>query len=56
MLSEDKPMLCEVIVNPNYIFTPKLSSRKLEDGTMISPSLEDMYPFLDRQEFLSNII
>ncbi len=56
MLSEDKPMLCEVMVNPNYIFTPKLSSRKLEDGTMISPSLEDMYPFLDRQEFLSNII
>lgn len=56
MLNSEKPMICEVMVNPGYIFTPKLSSRKLEDGTMISPSLEDMYPFLDRDEFFSNII
>lgn len=56
MLSADKPMLCEVMVNPNYIFTPKLSSRKLEDGTMISPSLEDMYPFLDRNEYQENML
>ncbi len=56
MLSADKPMLCEVMVNPNYIFTPKLSSRKLEDGTMISPSLEDMYPFLDRDEYQENML
>lgn len=56
VLSADKPMLCEVMVNPNYIFTPKLSSRKLEDGTMISPSLEDMFPFLDRKEYAENII
>ena len=56
MLSVDKPMLCEVMVNPNYIFTPKLSSRKLEDGTMISPSLEDMYPFLDRNEYQENML
>lgn len=56
MLMSDKPMICEVMVNPNYIFTPKLSSRKLEDGSMISPSLEDMFPFLDREEFNSNIL
>lgn len=56
MLNSERPMICEVMVNPDYIFTPKLSSRKLEDGTMVSPSLEDMYPFLDREEFFSNII
>lgn len=56
MLMSDKPMICEVMVNPDYIFTPKLSSRKLEDGSMISPSLEDMFPFLDREEFNSNLI
>lgn len=56
MLMSDKPMICEVMVNPDYIFTPKLSSRKLEDGSMISPSLEDMFPFLDREEFNSNIL
>lgn len=56
MLNSEKPMICEVMVNPDYIFTPKLSSRKLEDGTMISPSLEDMYPFLDRKEFSKSLI
>ena len=29
---------------------------ELEDGTMVSPSLEDLYPFLDRDEFKENII
>ena len=56
VLNEKGPVLCEVITAPDYIFTPKLSARKLDDGTMISPSLEDMYPFLDRAEFNKNII
>lgn len=49
-LDSDGPMICEVMVNPDYIFTPKISSRILEDGTMISPSLEDMFPFLQNKE------
>lgn len=44
------PVVCEVTCTENYTFAPKLSARKLSDGTMISPSLEDMYPFLDRKE------
>lgn len=56
VLSAKGPVLCDVIVNPDYIFTPKLSSRKLEDGTMISPSIEDMYPFLPRDEYERNFI
>jgi acetolactate synthase-1/2/3 large subunit len=56
VLKANEPVLCEVMVNPDYIFTPKLSARKLEDGTMLSPSLEDMFPFLDRDEFEENII
>lgn len=56
MLNSENPMICEVMVNPDYIFTPKLSSRKLEDGTMISPSLEDMFPFLERDEFMENLL
>ena len=55
-LNGNDPALCEIIVDPNYIFLPKLSARKLEDGTMISPTLEDMFPFLDREEFENNII
>jgi acetolactate synthase-1/2/3 large subunit len=49
-------MLCEVMVDPNYIFVPKLSSRILDDGTMVSSSLEDMYPFLNANELRDNII
>ncbi len=37
----------EVMVN-DFPFTPKLSSRKLPDGSMVSPTLEDMFPFIDR--------
>lgn len=49
-------VLCEVMVEKEYAFLPKLSAKKLPDGTMISPTLEDMYPFLDRKEFEENII
>jgi acetolactate synthase-1/2/3 large subunit len=48
------PVVCEVFTGTEYSFTPKLSAKKLPDGTMISPSLEDMYPFLDRNELKSN--
>jgi acetolactate synthase-1/2/3 large subunit len=56
VLSSEHPMLCEVIVDPNYVFVPKLSSKILADGTMVSPTLEDMYPFLSPEELHSNII
>lgn len=49
-------ILCEVITETNYSFSPKLSAKKLPDGTMVSPSLEDMFPFLDRKEFEENLI
>lgn len=42
--------LCEVFLDVNQPFEPKPSARKLEDGTLISPPMEDMAPFLDREE------
>lgn len=56
ILSQEGPVLCEVFLPEDYIFSPKLSSQKLEDGTMVSKPLEDMYPFLERDEFEKNII
>lgn len=56
VLSLKEPIICEVMVKSDYGFAPKLSARKLDDGTMVSPSLEDMFPFLDRNEFEENII
>jgi len=48
-------VLCEVMLS-DYIFMPKLSSEKQADGTMVSQPLENMFPFLDKEEQLSNII
>jgi acetolactate synthase I/II/III large subunit len=53
---EDGPQLCEIIIDQEQPFAPKLSSRQLPDGRMVSAALEDMFPFLDRAEFLSNML
>lgn len=54
VLAAKGPMLCELNCTADYTFAPKLSARKLSDGTMVSPSIEDMFPFLDRKEFEGN--
>jgi acetolactate synthase I/II/III large subunit len=53
---EDGPQICEISIDQNQPFAPKLSSRQLPDGRMVSAALEDMFPFLDRAEFLSNML
>lgn len=55
MMSSSKPALIEIVLNKEQQFAPKLASRILEDGTMISPSLEDMAPFLSRDELAENV-
>jgi acetolactate synthase-1/2/3 large subunit len=50
------PYLCEVMVDPEQGFEPRLSSRVLPDGRMVSSPLEDLYPFLDREELASNLL
>jgi len=44
------PVIVEVILDPLQPFLPKVSSKRLEDGTMVSMPLEDMAPFLSRTE------
>lgn len=53
-LNSDGPCICEIMVDPEQNFAPKSSSKVLPNGSIISPSLDDMAPFLDRQEFESN--
>ena len=43
----------EIILNPNEEFEPKLQSRLNPDGTFVTPPLEDMAPFLTRDELRS---
>lgn len=54
LLSSTKPALIEIIVDSNQTFSPKLASRKLPNGSMSTPSLDDMSPFLERDELASN--
>ena len=50
-LSMEGPVLIEAVVDEEQNFEPKLSSKVLPDGTMVSPPIDDMYPFLDREEY-----
>jgi acetolactate synthase-1/2/3 large subunit len=49
-LAIDGPALIEVVLDKEQYFEPKLSSKRLPDGSIISPPLEDMYPFLPEAE------
>ena len=52
----DGPALCEVLVDRDQQFAPKAASRALADGTMVSAPLEDLAPFLDRDELAENML
>nr|WP_277882301.1 thiamine pyrophosphate-dependent enzyme [Microcystis wesenbergii] len=56
VLELDGAVVCEVIVSPNQFTAPRVTSMQRADGTMVSKPLEDMWPFLDREEFLANMI
>jgi acetolactate synthase-1/2/3 large subunit len=56
VLEMEGPVVCEVMVSPDQFTVPRLSSMQRVDGSMVSKPLEDLWPFLDREEFLSNMI
>lgn len=55
-LEAEGPVLCEVILDDSQNFEPKLSSKVLPDGKIVSPPIDDMFPFLDRKEYEANKI
>jgi acetolactate synthase I/II/III large subunit len=56
LMAASGPMILEVMCPPNQEIIPTASSKKMPDGRMQSKPLEEMYPFLDRAEFLANMI
>jgi len=54
--NNNEAFICEVLIDPAEKMEPKLSSEIKKDGTMISKPLEDMYPFMSREEFSKNMI
>ena len=55
VLVENGFAFCEIFVSTQQIFEPKSATKRLEDGTLVSPPLEDLAPFLSREELMKNM-
>ena len=56
VITASGPVVCEVMCPENQEIIPMVSAIKNDDGSMTSKPIEDMYPFLDRDEFLKEMI
>lgn len=50
VLKLEGPVLCEIFTDTEQVWEPKSSTKRLPDGTLVSPPLEDLAPFLPREE------
>lgn len=50
VLAMDGPVFCEIFTDTVQVWEPKSSTKRLLDGTLVSPPLEDLAPFLPREE------
>lgn len=55
VLSMEGCCICEVFCDTEQGFEPKSATKRLDDGTLVSPPLEDLYPFLPREELKANM-
>jgi len=56
VLDTPGPVVCDVHIVLDEIRQPRLSSTQRPDGSFVSKPLEDLWPFLSREEFLANMI
>ena len=56
VLAKKGPVICEIFVTRNQPFEPKSATKRLEDGTLVSAPLEDLAPFLPKEELKRNMI
>ena len=56
VLNIEGPTLTEIMVDKNQLFEPRLSSKRLDNGQIVSLPLEDMAPLLPRDEFLDSML
>ena len=50
------PLVCEIMAIPDEVRAPRLSTVQKPDGSIVSRPIEDLWPFLDREEFHANMI
>ena len=55
-LAAEGPALIDVLLDSTQEFEPRSKARQLADGRIVSPNLEDMYPFLEETELMDNVI
>jgi acetolactate synthase-1/2/3 large subunit len=55
-LAEEGPAVCEIMIDENIVFAPKLGAKQHPDGRITSPPLEDLSPFLSREVLRENMI
>jgi acetolactate synthase-1/2/3 large subunit len=55
-LASPGPALCDVMLDTSQGFEPRLTSRQLPDGRIVTASYEDMSPFLSREELAENML
>ncbi len=55
-LSQNSVCICEMMLSKEQITEPKAASKRLENGAMVSAPLEDMAPFLPREELIENML
>jgi acetolactate synthase-1/2/3 large subunit len=56
VLEAPGPSLCEVMLDTHQTFEPRLASRLLPDGSMTTPALENMFPFLETAELRKHLL
>jgi acetolactate synthase-1/2/3 large subunit len=55
-LESPGPALCDVVMPTEAVFAPKVAAARRPDGRIVSKPLEDMTPFLERDEFAENML
>lgn len=55
VLATDGPVFCEIFTDTAQVWEPKSSTKRLADGTLVSPPLEDLAPFLPREELAAQM-
>lgn len=56
VLDTPGPVICDLKVIPDEARCPRVTSVQRPDGSFVSKPLEDLWPFLDRDEFRANMI
>jgi acetolactate synthase-1/2/3 large subunit len=56
IIKTEGPLMIEVMIDPNHRTAPKASVYKTKDGLFATRPMEDMAPFLSREEFESEML